>query len=118
MDNNNFNMDEYNKKMNELKEEIENYKVENNKLKMLVIKYKYNTTTAKSNSGNHSQIDDKFFNSSKGSDKKFDKKCYSVSKSKKRVRTSFFSRKNFEEDNYDLASDNENHNHVKSFMLY
>ena len=118
--NNNVNMDEYNKKMNELKEEIENYKVENNKLKMLVIKYKYHPANGKFNSGNRSQIDDNFFYSTKGSgsDKKLDKKSYSVSKSKKRLRTSFFSKKNFEEDNYDLASDNDNHNNVKSFMLY
>ena len=119
--NNYFNKDEYNKKINELKEEIENYKVENNKLKMLVIKYK--NSANKSNSGNHSQIDDNSknnFYSSKSPYKKFDKKSYSVSKSKKKARMSIFSRKNFEEDNY-IVSDNENHenyNHVKSFMLY
>ena len=110
LNNSNFNKEEYNKKINELEEEIEKYKVENNKLKMLVIKYKNNDN--KLNSGNHSLIEDNsknYFYSSKGSEIKYDKKSYSVSKSKKKVRTSIFSRKNFEIDNYGLASDNENH---------
>ena len=55
------------------------------------------------------------FYSSKGLDKKHNKKSFSATKTKKRIRASSLSKKNFEEGDTDLPSDN---NHVSSFMLY
>ena len=117
--NQNYNINIYNStdlfnQINNLKEEIEKYKKENNNLKILAIRYK-NKINLMSNS-NQIKYENNLSNrlySTKEKDKS-NKKSYSVSKSKKRIRASSLSKKNFEED--DINS--ENSNHISRFILF
>ena len=104
---------DYIKQINELRNQIEKYKIENNNLKILLIKAKNNSNNFSKNSNELWKKDSSRnrFSMSNGNEKKYDKKSYSVSKSKKRMRMSIFLKKNYEED---LPSDN---NNVKSFVL-
>ena len=115
--NNIYNYTDYIKQINELKDELEKYKKENNNLKILVIKYKNNNTKTNDNFNQTYILENSRnrFNSDKISEKKYNKKSYSVSKAKKRIRASSLSKKNFEEGDLDIPSDN---NHVSSFILY
>ena len=124
--NSNANISDYIRQINELKEELENYKKENNNLKILAILYKNsninNTNNINNNVNNNTfcqtQLEENLrnrFYSSRGLDKKYNKKSFSATKTKKRIRASSLSKKNFEEGDIDLPSDN---NHVNSFMLY
>ena len=118
--NNNINNNnkDYIKQINELKNQIEKYKIEkynmeNNNLKILYIKDKNNSNNFSKNSNELWNKDSSRnrFSLSNGNEKKYDKKSFSVSKSKKRMRMSIFLKKNYEED---LPSEN---NNVKSFVL-
>ena len=121
--NENYNINIYNStdfinQINKLKEELEKYKKENNNLKILAIKYKNNNLNANSNkeAKNENNLRNRFyFLEEKEKNNKYDKKSYSVSKPKKRIRASSLSKKNFEEGDLDIPSDN---NHISSFMLY
>ena len=111
-----YNYNDYIRQINELKEELEKYKKENNNLKILAIKYKYNNIK---NDANFSQayIDDTSRNRFKfcgGLEKKYTQKSFSVSKTKRKIRASSLSKKIFEEGDLDLHSDN---NYVNSFIL-
>ena len=118
--NSNANISDYIRQINELKEELENYKNEANNLKILALQYKNNNINNNLNNNTFSQtqmeenLRNRFY-SSKGLDKKHNKKSFSATKTKKRIRASSLSKKNFEEGDIDLPSDN---NHVSSFMLY
>ena len=113
-----YNYNDYIKQINELKEEVEKYKKENYKLKILAIKYKNKKIINNNTNGSQSQIEKNLrnrFSSSKELDKKNDKKCYSVSKTKRRIKASSLSKKNFEEGDIDTPSDDK---HISSFNLY
>ena len=115
-----YNYNDYINQINELKDEVEKYKKENNNLKILAIQYKNNNI--KSNDYYNQiqkQIEDNSINrfnstSNNGIDKKSGKKSYSVTKTKKRIRASSLSKKNFEEGDLDEPSD---YNRVSSFMI-
>ena len=104
---------DYIRQINELRNQIEKYKIENNNLKILLIKAKNNSNNYSKNSNEPWKKDNSRnrFSLNNGNEKKYDKKSYSVSKSKKRMRMSIFLKKNYEED---LPSEN---NNVKSFVL-
>ena len=113
-----YNYNDYIKQINELKEEVEKYKKENYKLKILAIKYKNKKIINNNTNGSQSQIEKNLrnrFSSSKELDKKNDKKCYSVSKTKRRIKACSLSKKNFEEGDIDTPSDDK---HISSFNLY
>ena len=89
----NFN-DTYIEQINELKSQIEKYKVENNNLKILLIKTENNNNMTNNNVQQHLARD----SSMEFMGIKSDKKCNSVSKRKMKSRISISLNKNYEED--------------------
>ena len=85
---------DYIKQINELKKQIENYKMENNNLKIMLIKAE-NKIKISNNNGDQSLARD---SSMKVIGIKNDKKSNSVSKSKTKLRISISLKKNYEED--------------------
>ena len=115
--NENYNINIYNSidyinQIKSLKEEIEKYKKENNNLKILVIKNRnnniyFNSFNGKNEKENENNLRNRFY-SAKEKENKPNAKSYSVSKSKTRIKASSLSKKNFEEDDFDIPSDDNN----------
>ena len=115
--NENYNINIYNSidyinQIKSLKEEIEKYKKENNNLKILVIKNRnnniyFNSFNDINEKENENNLRNRFY-SAKEKENKPNAKSYSVSKSKTRIKASSLSKKNFEEDDFDIPSDDNN----------